>query len=119
VDSWLRAEVEMTGPRNAAPVEITIVQAPGCHFCDDALETIQALAADYPVSLRLVEVRSDQGLRLVALHRPGMNPLVLVNGDFFSAGRLPRGKLRKLLDRLVADRLVAGRVAPDRSERVG
>ena len=40
--------------------------------------------------------------------------LVLVNGDFFSAGRLPRGKLRKLLDRLLSDG-----IAVDRSERVG
>jgi thiol-disulfide isomerase/thioredoxin len=104
----------MTGPRNAAPVEITIVQAPGCHFCDDAHEAVQGLAADYPVSLRLVDVRSDQGLRLVGRHRPAMNPLVLVNGDFFSAGRLPRGKLRKLLDRLLSDG-----IAVDRSERVG
>lgn len=109
----------MTGPRNAAPVEITIVQAPGCHFCDDAHEAVQALTADHPVSLRLVDVRSDQGQRLVRQHRPAMNPLVLVDGDFFSAGRLPRGKLRKLLDRLLADRLLADRVAADRSERVG
>ncbi len=28
---------------------------------------------------------------------PGMFPLVLVDGAFFSVGRLPRKKLRKLL----------------------
>ncbi|HET9655730.1 MAG TPA: hypothetical protein VFP72_10275 [Kineosporiaceae bacterium] len=96
----------MTGPRDAAPVEITIVQAPGCHFCDDADEAVQGLAEQYAITLRLVDVRSAQGQALVTRHRPAMNPLVLVGGEFFSAGRLPRGKLRKLLDRS-APRLTA------------
>lgn len=89
----------MTGPRDAAPVEIIIVQAPGCHCCDDTHEVVQALAEQYAITLTLVDIRSAQGQALLARHRPAMNPLVLVNGEFFSAGRLPRGKLRKLLDR--------------------
>ena len=35
--------------------------------------------------------------RLVAEHRPPLSPLVLVDGAYFSAGRLPRKKLAKLL----------------------
>jgi len=35
----------------------------------------------------------------VAVHRPAMNPLVLVDGAFFSSGRLPRKKLITLLER--------------------
>jgi hypothetical protein len=30
-------------------------------------------------------------------HGAAMSPLVLLDGEFISAGRLPRGKLRKLL----------------------
>lgn len=101
----------MTGPATAAPIEITIVQAPGCHFCDDAHTAIVALAVEYPLSLRLVDIRSPQGQQLVRLHRPALNPLVLVDGAFFSAGRLPRGKLRKLLDRILPDRVAAGSTA--------
>lgn len=97
----------MTGTTPAAPIEITVLQASGCHFCQDAQEVVNALAAEYPIAVRLIEVRSVEGQRLVGVHRPAMNPLVLLDGEFFSAGRLPRGKLRKALDRLVAARAEA------------
>jgi hypothetical protein len=44
-----------------------------------------------------VEADSDRGRSLVSQHRPAMFPLILVDGVFFSVGRLPRGKLRALL----------------------
>jgi hypothetical protein len=44
-----------------------------------------------------VDIRSPEGLALVQTHRPVMNPLVLLDGEFFSSGRLSRGKLRKAL----------------------
>jgi len=34
---------------------------------------------------------------LLATHRPAMNPLVLLGGQYFSAGRLPRRKLEAYL----------------------
>jgi thiol-disulfide isomerase/thioredoxin len=92
----------MNGTEQIVPVEIAVVQAPGCHFCDDAQEAIEALAAQYPLRLRLIDIYGTEGQRLVHVHRPWMNPLVLVDGEFFSAGRLPRGKLRRLLDRSAA-----------------
>jgi hypothetical protein len=83
-------------------VTITIVQAPACHLCQDAESAVQQLSADYPVTCRLLDIRSAEGLALIATHRPATNPLVLLDGEFFSAGRLPRGKLRKTLDRRAA-----------------
>lgn len=76
---------------------MTIVRAQGCHFCDDAERVVLALAERYPVDLRLVEMKSPAGLALVAVHRPAMNPLVLLDDVYFSAGRLPRLKLAALL----------------------
>jgi len=81
------------------PPRITLVTAPGCHFCEDAHQTLTRLAADgAALELELVEATSPAGLALLAEHRPPMNPLVLVDGDYFSAGRLPRRKLQALLD---------------------
>ena len=40
---------------------------------------------------------AGEGAALVAEHHAPMFPLVLVDEAFFSAGRLPRGKLRRLL----------------------
>ncbi len=76
---------------------ITLVPAPSCHFCADALAALADLAREYPVKVEVVAVDSDAGTALVAAHRPSMFPLVLVDGAFFSAGRLPRRKLNALL----------------------
>ena len=79
------------------PVQITIVESTACHFCDDAHRVIATLAVSYPLSIDTVDVRSEAGQLLMARHRAPMSPLVLVDGGFFSSGRLPRRKLEKTL----------------------
>jgi len=86
---------------HAAPTEparITVVESKACHFCDDAHRALSDLAARYPLVVETVDVRSETGRRLMRVHRASMSPLVLVDGDFFSHGRLPRRKLVKLLE---------------------
>jgi alkyl hydroperoxide reductase subunit AhpF len=77
---------------------ITLVHTPACHFCTDAQDALTDLAAQYPISIELVAADSATGQSLIARHRPAMFPLVLVEGAFFSVGRLPRRKLRARLD---------------------
>jgi len=79
--------------------KVTLVHSPACHFCDDAEEALHELSADYLIDLWVVSIDSALGATLVAVHRPAMNPLVLVDGAFFSSGRLPRKKLIALLER--------------------
>ncbi|WP_121258982.1 glutaredoxin [Nocardioides ferulae] len=79
------------------PVQITVVESEACHFCADAHEALAALAVRYPMSVESVDVRDEAGRALMALHRAPMSPLVLVDGTYFSSGRLPRRKLEKLL----------------------
>lgn len=79
---------------------VTLVTAPGCHFCDDARQVLDAMAdAGAPLRIDVVEATSPAGRDLLATHRPAMNPLVLVDDAWFSAGRLPRRKLEALLAR--------------------
>jgi hypothetical protein len=87
------------------PTAITLVHAPACHFCADARDALAELGRELPIEVELVAAESDAGQALVAAHRPAMFPLVLVDGAFFSAGRLPRRKLRALMAR----RALAGR----------
>jgi alkyl hydroperoxide reductase subunit AhpF len=79
------------------PVRITVVTAAACHFCDDAQAAIAELAQAYPLTVRHVAADSADGQALLHAQRAGMFPLVLVNGAYFSAGRLPRRKLERLL----------------------
>ena len=81
-----------------SPLAVTVVHAPACHFCEDAESELANLAQRFAIEVRRVEVDSAEGRALVAHHRPAMNPLVLLDGAFFSTGRLPRKKLIKLLE---------------------
>jgi hypothetical protein len=77
---------------------ITVVSAPACHFCEDAQSAIAELARDFAISTQHISIESAEGHALVSRHRPGMSPLVLVDDEYFSAGRLPRKKLLRLLE---------------------
>ncbi len=86
--------------RSSAPRHetiVTVVTAEACHFCDDAQTELADLAEEYPLRVEVVDARTPQGTRLVRVYRSTMYPLVLVDGEFFSVGRLPRKKLRHLL----------------------
>lgn len=79
------------------PARITVVESEACHFCEDAHRVLTELAASHPLIVQSVDVRSEAGQRLMRKHRASMSPLVLLDGEFFSHGRLPRRKLAKLL----------------------
>jgi len=81
---------------------ITVVSAPACHFCEDADQALQELAREFAVAVSQVALDSAEGRRLVAEHRPAMSPLVLLEGAYFSSGRLPRKKLARALARMGA-----------------
>lgn len=75
----------------------TLVHTDACHLCDDARQALAELATRIPLQIELVDAGSPLGRRLLAAHRAGMLPLVLLDGQHVSAGRLSRGKLRRLL----------------------
>ena len=89
----------MTTADPSEPVKVTFVHTVACHFCDDAEAALDEIAREHPLSVELVAASEPRGEALVREHRAGMFPLVLVDGEFFSVGRLPRKKLRKLLAR--------------------
>ena len=85
------------------PVQVTVVESPSCHYCADAHEALQRLAEDGHVfEVTTHDVRDPAGQQLMRRHGAAMSPLVLVDGDFFSQGRLPRRKLARHLHRVGA-----------------
>lgn len=93
-------------PPRAAPaaVLVTVVESEACHFCDDARRVLTDLAVDFPLVVDILDIRSETGRRLMAQHRAAMSPLVLIDGAFFSNGRIPRRKLARILDQRFAAR---------------
>ena len=84
---------------STGPARVTVVTAPDCHLCADAQAALASLARDHPLTVDVVTADSEPGQALVREHGTGMFPLVLLDGAFFSAGRLPRRKLARLLAR--------------------
>lgn len=84
-------------PLAAPPARITVVTAPACHFCRDALDALDDLGRDFRLQIVELDARTADGSALMQRHRAAMSPLVLLDDVFLSAGRLPRNKLRKHL----------------------
>jgi glutaredoxin len=85
------------------PTRITVVESEACHFCEQARSSLAELAVTHPLLIDIIDVRSEEGHALMQSHRASMSPLVLLDGQFFSNGRLPRRKLTRLLDKRLND----------------
>jgi hypothetical protein len=76
----------------------TVVRTDACHLCEDAQDALAEAAKRWPIRIEVVDADGPPGMDLVGRHRPASFPLILIDGQFFSQGRLPRRKLRALLD---------------------
>lgn len=83
--------------RVGVPLVITLVVAPACHLCEDAKSTLAGLAQSYPITVHVVSIGTEAGHALMQQYRAPMSPLVLLDGQYFSSGRLPRRKLERRL----------------------
>ena len=89
------------------PVDILVMTAPGCHFCDDALRLLDEIGKVTPLTVRTVPVSSDEGRALIVRHRIPFPPILVVDGVFFGYGRISRRKLEShLAQRATTDLVV-------------
>jgi Glutaredoxin-like domain (DUF836) len=80
-------------------VDVVVVTSPACHICEDALAALAEFGEEFPLTVREVELDSDEGRTIFRRFHPPLPPFVILDGELFSAGRLPRKKLRKRLER--------------------
>jgi len=88
------------------PIRIVLVTAKGCHFCDEALEMLNALGGSFALSVETIPLASDTGRALVVKHRVPFPPLLIVDGAFFGHGRVSRRRLKQRLTQLAGLRSV-------------
>ena len=81
---------------------MTLVGTLGCHYCRDAEEALAAVGIS-AAQVQHLDAASADGQALLRRHRAPMLPLVLIDGEFFSSGRLPRNKLTALLAQRATD----------------
>lgn len=103
---------QIDGSSDGSPdsLTMTVVETAACHLCDDAHGVLDEFARrGYSIEVTTLDLRSSEGQALMQHHRAALSPLVLVEGRFFSQGRLSRGRLARLLeDRLPGQRPARG-----------
>lgn len=77
--------------------EIVLLTKEDCHFCEQAKDVLARLGRDYDLSVRELQLESDEGQTLAARSGALFPPVVFLNGEAFSYGRLSERKLRKAL----------------------
>jgi len=90
---------DRAGQKGPRTTDVLVLTSDACHLCEDALDALEELAREYPLAIRSVAMDSEEGRALAERHRPPMPPAVLIDGELFSSGRLPRKMLRRLLER--------------------
>ncbi|HZJ47676.1 MAG TPA: glutaredoxin family protein [Acidimicrobiia bacterium] len=78
-------------------MRVTLVTSPGCHYCGDAREVLERVAADLPLDVHEIDLASPDGAAAQQKWRAPYPPLVLLDGELFGYGRISERKLRKTL----------------------
>jgi len=65
-----------------------------------AKDVITSVALDIPLSLTIIELTSPDGEALAASHRMPFPPLILINGQHHTHGRISEKKFRRALGHL-------------------
>jgi hypothetical protein len=81
------------------PVDVVVVTAPGCHFCEDVDRMLAELGTVIPLAVRRVPLSTEEGLGLLVRHQVPFPPILVVGGAFFGYGRISRRKLEDHLAR--------------------
>ena len=82
-------------------LEITFLTAPDCRHCEHGRAVLAELAARLPLTVREVDLLSEEGRRLVAVGRVAFPPALFVGGRVIAHGRLSQRALERDLAPLV------------------
>lgn len=79
--------------------EVVLLTKGDCHFCEQAKDVLARLGTEYELRVRELPLESDEGRRLAERSSALFPPVVLLDGEPFSYGRLSERRLRKTLAR--------------------
>lgn len=76
---------------------VVLLTKEGCHFCEQAKGVLGRLQGEYELDVRELPLESDEGRELAERSGALFPPVLIVDGEPFSYGRLSERKLRKAL----------------------
>lgn len=78
-------------------IDVVLLTKDDCHFCEQAKEVLARLQSEYQLTVRELPLESVEGRELAERSGALFPPVVVVDGEPFSYGRLSERKLRKAL----------------------
>ncbi|MDT0275555.1 glutaredoxin family protein [Blastococcus goldschmidtiae] len=78
---------------------VTLLTQTSCSFCEQAKETLAQLSQEQDFETEEISLQTEEGRALGERHGVLFAPGILVDGEFFSFGRLSERKLRRELQR--------------------
>lgn len=78
---------------------LVLVTTPACSLCDDAKALLSRLRSEFALAVTEVPLDSEDGRALVRRSGALFPPVVVLDGEPFSYGRLSERRLRKALAR--------------------
>ena len=83
-------------------ISITLLTQEGCGQCERAERSLDRLAGEFDLQVRILDVTEPEGRSLAETSGLAFAPGVYVDGELFGFGRLSERKLRRHLARHVA-----------------
>jgi len=77
--------------------EVILLTKEDCRFCDEAKQVLASLSGEHDLVVREVGLESAEGKQLAAAAVAPFPPVVFLDGEYFSCGRLSERKLKKAL----------------------
>lgn len=90
----LRAETKSDG---IGRTEITLVTEPRSDYCDRVKEVLHYLSAEFELTVTEIALASDEGRKLAIENAILTAPGLLIDGVFFSYGKVDEDRLRMTL----------------------
>lgn len=84
------------------PVQLLLVVAPDCSFCEHARRVLSRVVADFPCAVEELDLTAGRGRALADTVRLPFPPGLWVDGHFFGYGRISERKVRAHLAHLLA-----------------
>ena len=94
---------------HSRPLELVYVTAPSCRLCEHGSRVLEELQERFAMSVREVDLLSDEGRRLVVVGRVAFPPALFAEGRLLAHGRLSSGALQRELASLGATELTTDR----------
>ena len=79
-------------------IRATLLTKRDCEACDQAKAVLARVAADYPLQIETLDIDSPVGRELAAAAAFGFPPMLLIDQQPVSYGRLSERRLRRVLE---------------------